>query len=337
MNVEIVIPTYANDQAGVAECVENVRRTTGLTPIVECQPGMNVAEARGFAQERSAAEFVCFLDVDAFPQTPGWLDRMVAFAVENDCGIVSPNEVWVCDDGREYPFHDVNAAPKDISKQMNVAGMCLLTRRDVGRWDRYVGLKHGFLGGCVEDTDFAHSVQIEFGRSHWCLPDVIVHHVDRSVQDIDAFMLTDESMGFQITSHLIALKWLSAPPDKRDVFFKKLRYLPCGRDQRTLAEGHDILDAYRDIISEWNLEREPEIQRWLSGVNRPAHLVIRDDLRVPHDQLPKYPANERRYPHTVRQTGRYRAEIEGMNVSSRDTGFLKGMLEAERESEGRAV
>ena len=46
MNVEIVIPTYADEQTGVAECVENVRRTTGLTPIVECRPDLNVAEAR---------------------------------------------------------------------------------------------------------------------------------------------------------------------------------------------------------------------------------------------------------------------------------------------------
>ena len=329
MNVEIVIPTYAATQKGVAECVENVRRTTGITPIVECRPDLNVAEARGVAQKRSAAEFVCFLDVDAFPQTTGWLERMVNFAIEKNCGIVSPNEVWVCDNGREYPFHDSNDAPKDLSTQMNVAGMCLLTRQDIGRWDRYVGLKHGFLGGCVEDTDFAHSVQIEYGRSHWCLPDVIVHHVDRSVQDIDAFMLTDESMGFQITTHLIAVKWLSVPPDKRDVFFKKLKYLPCGRDQRTLAEGHDILDAYRDIISEWHLEDEPEIQRWLSGANRPKPLVIREDLRIPDDQLPKYPANERPDPGPVRQTGGYRADIERMNVSSNDTGFLKGMLEAE--------
>jgi hypothetical protein len=332
VNVEIVIPTYAHDQPGVAECVENVRRTTGITPIVECRPDLNVAEARGLAQKRSAAEFVCFLDVDAFPQSPGWLDRMVAFAIEKNCGIVSPNEVWIFDNGKEYPFHDSNAAPKDISNQMNVAGMCMLTRQDVGRWDPFVGLKHGFLGGCVEDTDFAHCVQIEFGRSHWCLPDVIVHHVDRSVEDIDAFMLTDESMGFQITTHLVALKWLRVAPDKRDVFFKKLRYLPCGRDQRTLAEGHDILDAYRDIISEWHLENDPEIQRWLSGVNRPQPLVLREDLRVPHDQLPKYPANERPYPRPVRQTGGYRTEIERMDVNSKDSGFLKGMLEAERNS-----
>ena len=125
------------------------------------------------------------------------------------------------------------------------------------------------------------------------------------------------------------MKWLGVPPDKRDGFFKKLKYLPCGRDQRHLAAGHDILDAYRDIISEWHLEDEPEIQRWLSGVNRPKPLVLRDDLRVPHDQLPKYPANKRPDPRPVRQTGGYRADIERMDASSRDTGFLKGMLESE--------
>ena len=85
-------------------------------------------------------------------------------------------------------------------------------------------------------------------------------------------------------------------------------------------------------FSEWHLEDDPEIQRWVSGVNRPKPLVLREDLRVPHDQLPKYPAHERPSPRPPRQTGGYRADIERMNVSSRDAGFLKGMLEAERDS-----
>jgi len=132
------------------------------------------------------------------------------------------------------------------------------------------------------------------------------------------------------------LKWLSAPLDKRDGFFKKLKYLPCGRGQRHLAAGHDILDAYRDIISEWHLEADPEIQRWLSGVNRPKPLVLRDDLRVPHDQLPKYPPNDLPAPRPVRQTG-YRTDIERMDASSKNTGFLKGMLEAEQTESGTGV
>ena len=271
MKATICIPTWTTGHHMLMDCVKNVRETTGCEPVV-WRTDENVAVARSQATTAMDTEYICFLDTDAFPQEPGWLDRLVQIAEESGADIVSPNEIlWFSPSKTEalWPERD---KPYVVSGPPTVAGMCVLVRRGKGVWDTHIGLTHGRLGPCIEDTDFAYSIAAQGGR-HVKEPRVHVLHKDRGAPDFDTWRLTHEYLCYEIMSELLAYKWKVIPGEERAGFFSGLGSVP-GKGQRYLADGYGIkhlIECYAPVAEKipgranealWRIENLAEHHLW---------------------------------------------------------------------------
>lgn len=256
MKATICIPTWTTGHPMLMACVRNVRATTGGEPVV-WRTDANVAVARSQATAALDTDYICFLDTDAFPQERGWLSRLVQTAEETGADIVSPNEILWFSATQLTPLWPDREQPYKI-KRPRVAGMCVLVRRGRGVWDPYIGLTHGRLGPCIEDTDFAFSVAAQ-GGVHIHEPRVHVYHKDRGTPNYETWMLTHEYLCYQMMSILLQFKWQVIPSDKRASFFSDLGSVP-GQGQRYLAEGYTIehlIECYAPIAERvTGLEKE---------------------------------------------------------------------------------
>lgn len=243
MNIEIVIPVFSTAHYMLQDCVRNVRETTGKEPIVWSSQG-NVAVARQEATDRINADALLFLDTDAFPVEKDWHQLMARTMADTGAAIVSPNEIlWFSETDQHQIFTDLPDKAFQIL-QPNVAGMCLLVRKGWGVWDTNIGLTNGLLGPCIEDTDFAHSIQAQ-GGSHFKNPAVHVLHKDRGAATFDEWQDTDEMCAYRAMVELIGIKWHPNYGGHHD-FFRALKGVPA-KPQRSLAPGwnrRDLLNCY---------------------------------------------------------------------------------------------
>jgi hypothetical protein len=244
----ICIPTWSTQHHLLSECVQNVRETSGVEPVV-WQTAGNVAVARDEASAAMDTEYICFLDTDAFPQEKGWLDRLVRTADETNATIVSPTEVlWFSPTNMRVLGPKVGTSYR-YTGVPGVAGMCVLVRRGQGKWDHNIGLTHGELGPCIEDTDFAYSVAAA-GGIHMKEPRVHVLHKDRGAPDFDTWSLSHEFLCYRIMALLLQEKWRIKDPVKRAKFFSAIKSVPAG-SQRFLASGYsidDLIACYTPVI-----------------------------------------------------------------------------------------
>ena len=251
MNVTIVIPVHTTRHPMLVECVENVRATTGLEPVVWEEDG-NVSVARNAALAACDTRWVCFLDTDAFPVGTGWLQRMVTVAEDLDVAILNPREIL--DFGNVvYDVTNKIRTPTRIEHPTNCSGMCLLVRRELcnGFFDPFCGLTSGRLGPCIEDTDLALRCRAA-GLAGGYVPDVIVLHKDRGAADYEAWTRTDEFYAYSLMSRMLDIKWHPRNAALRENFFQPLGSLP-GKDQRRLAHGYnreDLLECFLPVLEQ---------------------------------------------------------------------------------------
>lgn len=251
MKVEIVIPVPKTSHPMLQDCIANIRETTGLEPTV-VDKGKNVAIARNLATKQSKADWICFVDTDAFPQGKGWIDKMIDTGEIYKASIVSPNEILVFDGNSQHVLCSrTGRFLKNPDDQPAVAGMCLLVRRGCGTWDENAGLSNGYIGPCIEDTDFAYSIKAE-GGIHAIDARVDVLHKDRGASSLKEWSMTDEFLAYQIMAILIDRKWKVHDRD----FFKGLKKVQAadnkgGRGSRYMADGktiEDLMRAYEKIF-----------------------------------------------------------------------------------------
>lgn len=274
-NAIVVIPVFTTRHYMLAECVRNVRDTTGVEPVVwEC-PG-NVSVARNQALQGTDTKWVCFLDTDAFPVEKDWLQELVRVAELQDATILQPNEIM------DFPGGQVTTMsgkdPIVVPGPRNCATMCLLVNRVacLGLFDEDCGLTAGRLGPCIEDTDFACAVVARGGKVVFH-PGIHVLHRDRGAINITEWKQTDEVLCYHFMNTLLEVKWHERNVDIRKGFFRHLGSVPA-KDQRHLADGFtaiDLLHCYLPVaadlpgqdsalvakVLERCLERSPQYQR----------------------------------------------------------------------------
>jgi hypothetical protein len=262
MSVSICIPVHTTRHHMLTDCVANVKSTTGLEPVV-WEEKDNVAVARRNAAAALDTEYIIYLDTDAFPVEKDWHLAMLRTAEDRQADIVSPREV-LCFPGETGPIEPCRLSePVERKGTPNVAGMCLLVRRGRGVWDTNIGLTAGFLGPCVEDTDFAHSV-VAGGGTHWAHPGVTVLHKDRGADSMAEWQRTDEFFCYELMSQYITAKWLFGIPD----LFTDLGKLPA-KNQRTLVDKYrveDLANCFAPIHAKLPESQVPSFNQWLDDM-----------------------------------------------------------------------
>jgi GT2 family glycosyltransferase len=186
-------------------------RDSGRLPdfrLIEREHG-GVVDALNAGLRAATGELVVQLDADAAIETPGWLERMVAF-FESDrrIGVVTAKvvfpwgDVHACgvnvigargfhDRGTEVsepvgrrtnhqrvsrPAEDDCAACRHIAEVDGGIGCCMMYRREVAL--AVGGYDAGFSPVWLDDVDLALSIR-RHGRKVFFLPDVrVVHHLD---------------------------------------------------------------------------------------------------------------------------------------------------------------
>jgi len=263
-DVTIVIPTHTTAHYMLQDCVKNIRDTTGLEPFV-CEDKGNVSVARNRAMRECSTEWVCFVDTDAFPQGKNWINTLITTTERMGASICQPSEV--SEFGQVHVRSECKLSePLLIDNPTNCAGMCLLVKRAdcAGLFDEHCGLTAGFLGPCIEDTDFALHVG-HLGLKMVYDPRVEALHKDRGAATLDAWRETDEHAAYRIMNLMLKAKWNSADDSFRAGFFSGIGMVPA-KDQRTLADGYgrdDLLACYAPMIERFPEASRAPVQRFL--------------------------------------------------------------------------
>ncbi len=262
-DIEIVIPVHTTRHYMLMDCVRNVRETAGVEPVVWESPG-NVAVARNEALDGVDAEWVCFLDTDAFPQEANWHRTLLDAARSAGVAIANPFEVF------DFGTHLENRprGKSSIEAQPgNCGGFCLLVNRAGcgARFDENIGYESDFLGPCLEDADFACSVA-EAGGRMLLETSVTVVHRDRGVADMDEFLRSHEGYCYEVVGELIRFKHHLGLPG----LFKGIGKVP--GVGRYLASGYGrdaLVECFAPVISKLPEAMRSPVQRHVENLALP--------------------------------------------------------------------
>jgi GT2 family glycosyltransferase len=157
--------------------------------------GFSGANNLGVSQARG--EYLVFLNSDAFPQQPGWLEALVGALIERpDIGAVGPRLVFadgsIQHSGMEFIRRDelgvwVNHHPRmgldpsldpqrELTVLPSITGACLAMRR--ADFDRVGGWDTGYLIGDFEDSDLCLKLR-DAGLHVAYMPNVQLTHLER--------------------------------------------------------------------------------------------------------------------------------------------------------------
>lgn len=217
---------------------------------------INVAEARQRIQDNLTSRYVCFLDSDSEMTETGWLESLMALIREKpDAVSVHARERWR---GKSIPR--VPAA-EDYSVPSG-PGACMLVDMDrvpdVLRWDGYIGLRSGWLGGDIEEEDWCYQA-VQLGRRIY-QADVWFDHADKKT--FPEYQQTDRAKTVKIMTHLLHLKQHYAPDD-RD-FFKHLAYVKASitDDMMLHPTINSLRDCYIGVVRHNGLHNDPTLRKW---------------------------------------------------------------------------
>lgn len=184
MNVTVVIPTIRANPAMLAACIEGVRQTTGLKPLV--------AEGGTFAENcnegaRGTDGVVVFLNDDC-ECLEGWLAPLAAAFEDPKVGIAGSKLVYP--DGRlqhagvglrtiggvleAYNVTLGDFLTRDVEA---VTGACLAIRADL--FDELGGFDESFRNG-YEDVDLCLRASVAGWRIRYVRESVVIHHESQS-------------------------------------------------------------------------------------------------------------------------------------------------------------
>lgn len=153
--------------------------------------------ANNLGAQQARGEYLLFLNSDAFPQAPGWLERLLAvLQSRRDVGAVAPRLVFgdgaIQHAGMRFMRRDelgvwVNHHPcmgldpaldpaQELTIVPAVTGACMALRRQ--DFDRVGGWDTGYLVGDFEDSDLCLKLR-EAGLKVAYLPSVQLTHLER--------------------------------------------------------------------------------------------------------------------------------------------------------------
>jgi glycosyltransferase involved in cell wall biosynthesis len=200
MRCDIIIPVW-DQPSFTKECVDSVARNTeyphrliivdngsgpetrdylkGLSAkgagatLIRNEENLGFVKAANQGLRASDAPYVCLLNNDTVA-SPGWLERLVAFAEEHeDVGLMNP----VCDGHLDTPIDEYAGrlrANRGRYMEMNQCfGFCMLIKREV--IDKIGYLDEAFGLGGFDDTDYSMRAHIAGYRSV-CVHDSYVYH-----------------------------------------------------------------------------------------------------------------------------------------------------------------
>ena len=262
-DLEIVIPVHTTRHYMLMDCVRNVRETAGVEPVVWESPG-NVAVARNEALGQVDAEWVCFLDTDAFPQERNWHTTLLDAARNAGVQIANPFEVF---DFGTHLDDRPRGTTRVVPRPENCGGFCLLVNRAscATRFDENIGYESDFLGPCLEDADFACSVG-EAGGSLLLETSVTVIHRDRGVANLREFFGSHEGFCYAVVGELMRFKHHLGMPD----LFEGIGKVP--GVGRYLASGYgrdDLIECFAPVISKLPEAMRSPVQQHVENLALP--------------------------------------------------------------------
>lgn len=219
------------------------KHTRDYRLIIAEEPDLNVSDARQKAMDEMVdSDLVCFLDDDSEMVMDGWLDEMEFTLRENpNAGAVFGGEWW----GPETR-PEISPVSGDVRVEYGPAACMLMDMRRVRgvRWDSFIGLRSGWMGGDFEEVDYCFRLQ-RAGMDLYRCTRSLFHHVARP--GFAEFGLTDRRKTCAIMQQLLKLKYHIAPDD--DDWFRGLKYVPADpNNDLMLGPGASLRDCYRDVI-----------------------------------------------------------------------------------------
>jgi glycosyltransferase involved in cell wall biosynthesis len=249
MSIQVTIPVQKQTRL-LEECLASVRKYTRLPHEIKVleRPDLNVAEARQVALNESDHDYVVFLDDDSVITDPNWLEAMVG-AVRDDTVCTFGRELWGSDECPLGLPHEYAPKGEDTPTLEFGPAACMLVVRDRVpkdvKWDPYIGLNNGWLGGDLEEVDFCFKLR-EAGLK-LREADTVFHHTGGKTRFWD-HRKTDRYKTMITMMRLLRYKYTTSPQDGD--WFKGFQYVKASAtDDNMLAEGSNLRDCYKDVIA----------------------------------------------------------------------------------------
>ena len=171
----------------------------GLSDISTISIDVNVGFpiACNIGAKTARSEYLCFLNDDTIV-TPGWLDNMLPYLMNEDCGIVGPTTCYSrglqCDNkliSKRFRMtqEEILSYAKELlpgAEETELYGFCMLMKKSV--FDEVGGFYEGYGLGSFEDNDLQLKLRKLGYKGYW-IKDSYVHHYGH---------ITYESLGINI-------------------------------------------------------------------------------------------------------------------------------------------
>ena len=250
--LNIVIPVQ-EETWKLDDCIKSIEQyTTDYTLTIHKNPDLNVGEARQQAMDENKEKFICFLDDDSRMLQDDWSTKLMSAQTEDDTCISFPAEIW---EGEGI----IRTYTKGV-KGVEGCAACMMVDTtkipDDFKWDKYMGLKTGWLGGDYEEIDYIQRLMKQglFGVG---VPDVEFLHSDR-ISKAD-FKLTDRSKTAKIMNILTGIKiQMGNDPE----FFRDLVYLKANPDNDRMLASGTVKQCFSGVLKYNQLEGCPMFKKW---------------------------------------------------------------------------
>jgi len=220
---------------------------------------VNVAEARQAMIDKCRTQYICFIDYDTEIIDTLWLEKMLATMTRSGAGIVFAQELWGTSFENISLRFDRDFSNQDAPISFGPAA-CMLVNLDKCRgvkWDPYMGLRNGWLGGDVEEVDYCFKVQRAGHKVYRCASTAFHHTGGKTT--INKYTGTDRGRTAAIMMDLLHHKYRRCPDN--DEFFKPLRYIKAKDTNDLMAENGHLRECYRDVILSNGLEANPGFKK----------------------------------------------------------------------------
>jgi glycosyltransferase involved in cell wall biosynthesis len=247
--VDLIIPIQ-QESLLLTQCVDAIHKNTKNFRLHICRdPDLNVSEARQQALNTlRLGQYVCFLDDDTLVQQPDWIDNMIMGLQNNPhAAIAFAEEQWGDTD------HIVNIYQEGQTVKYGPAACMLIDRNKIPisvRWDKYMGLRTGWLGGDFEEVDYCAQVW-NVGLECIGIHNSRFKHMDRTTMDY--FRTTDRAKTCAVMKFLLQHKHTTCPDNNE--YFRKLKYVKASTDNdRMLAPGSTLKECFSGVIKDNHIE-----------------------------------------------------------------------------------
>lgn len=220
---------------------------------------INVAEARQVMIDRCKTQHICFIDYDTETIDSYWLQKMLQTMEIKQAGIVFPNELWGTSQANISMKFDNDHSDQDHPISFGPAACMLIDLNKCKniKWDKYIGLRNGWLGGDVEEVDYCYRAQQAGSTVYRCMSTAFHHTGGKTT--IEGYCGTDRGKTAAIMLTLLGLKYRHAPDDEN--FFKQLKYIKAQDQNDLMAENGHLRECYRDVIIQNGLDHIPAFKK----------------------------------------------------------------------------